>query len=333
MTTLLDEDFLRKLERLTLISRKVRAGSVKGERRSTKRGTSVQFADYRNYYHGDDLRQVDWNIYARLEKVFLKLFEEEEELTVHIIVDASPSMNWNPQGEDMYSGAPPADYPFNKLTYARRTAAAIGYVALAAMDMVTVGALDADQAALSTANAGIIGGRLPLLRGKNQALRLLRFVNAIAPARAGAIIEDDGNISTRGSLDLNMALSRYAQQARTPGLLVLISDLLDPAGAFDGLRALQGAGHEVVVIHTLSPDEVKPEVRGDFRLVDSESGVAQEISVDSTALARYHKEFERWTGEVQAFCLRRGISYVLVETSQPFEDLVLHYLRQRGIVA
>src|SRR5690242_21784599 len=96
-TTLFDANFLKKLERLSIISRKLRSGRMKGERRSTKRGTSVEFADYRNYAAGDDLRRVDWNAYARLERLFLKLFQEEEDLSVHLLVDASRSMDWGDQ--------------------------------------------------------------------------------------------------------------------------------------------------------------------------------------------------------------------------------------------
>src|SRR5215210_3133539 len=91
---LFDADFMRKLERLSLISRKPKAGRLKGERRSPKRGQSVEFADYRNYTPGDDLRRVDWNAYARMERLFIKLYQEEEDLTVHILLDASRSMDW-----------------------------------------------------------------------------------------------------------------------------------------------------------------------------------------------------------------------------------------------
>src|SRR5579859_4538254 len=93
-TTLFDANFLKKLERLSIISRKLRAGRLKGERRSVRRGNSVEFADYRNYTPGDDLRRVDWNAYARLERLFLKLFQEEEDITVHVLLDASKSMDW-----------------------------------------------------------------------------------------------------------------------------------------------------------------------------------------------------------------------------------------------
>src|SRR5438105_14854229 len=91
---LFDAEFMRKLERLSLISRKIKAGRLKGERRSPKRGQSVEFADYRNYAHGDDLRRVDWNAYARMERLFIKLYQEEEDLTVHMLLDASRSMDW-----------------------------------------------------------------------------------------------------------------------------------------------------------------------------------------------------------------------------------------------
>src|SRR5512141_2210541 len=108
---LLDERILHKLGRLRLIARRVRAGQMKGERRSTKRGTSIEFADYRDYVPGDDLRRVDWNVYARTERPFVKLHEEEEDLAVHILLDTSASMNW------------PEDHaPGHKLDYARRLA-------------------------------------------------------------------------------------------------------------------------------------------------------------------------------------------------------------------
>jgi uncharacterized protein (DUF58 family) len=118
-----DEAFLRRLEQLELASRRLTAGRMKGERRSVRRGQSVEFADYRTYASGDDLRQLDWNAYARLERLFVKLFVEEEDVTVHVLVDASRSMDY---------GEP------NKLDAARRAAAALGYLGLASMDRVSV---------------------------------------------------------------------------------------------------------------------------------------------------------------------------------------------------
>ncbi len=145
-----DEAFLRRLEQLELASRRMTAGRMKGERRSVRRGQSVEFADYRNYAAGDDLRQLDWNAYARLEKLFVKLFVEEEDVTVHVLVDASRSMDY---------GEP------NKLDAARRAAAALGYLGLASMDRVSVAFLGDGEAS----------GMRPM-RGKRRALELFRFL-------------------------------------------------------------------------------------------------------------------------------------------------------------
>lgn len=148
---LFDEAFLRRLEQLELASRRLTAGRMKGERRSLRRGQSVEFADYRNYSAGDDLRQLDWNAYARLERLFVKLFVEEEDVTVHVLVDASRSMD---------HGEP------NKLDAARRAAAALAYLGLASMDRVSVAFL----------GDGRSSGLRPL-RGKRHALELFGFLS------------------------------------------------------------------------------------------------------------------------------------------------------------
>ncbi len=146
-----DEAFLRRLEQLELASRRLTAGRMKGERRSVRRGQSVEFADYRTYAAGDDLRQLDWNAYARLERLFVKLFVEEEDVTVHILVDASRSMSF---------GEP------NKLDAARRAAAALGYLGLASMDRVSAAFLG-DGASSS----------MRPIRGKRRAFDLFTFLS------------------------------------------------------------------------------------------------------------------------------------------------------------
>lgn len=118
---LLDPEFLTRLERLTLLSRRIYRSGLRGERRSGTLGRGVEFADYRSYQVGDDFRYIDWNIYSRLDRLFVKLFSEDEDITVHLFVDASRSMGW---------GAP------SKLDYAVRVAAALGYIGLANLDRV-----------------------------------------------------------------------------------------------------------------------------------------------------------------------------------------------------
>ncbi|MCP4417225.1 MAG: DUF58 domain-containing protein, partial [Chloroflexi bacterium] len=230
-----DEATLRKLEQLTLVAERVRVGVMKGDRRSSKRGTSIEFADYRNYTKGDDLRRLDWNVYARLERPFIKLLEEEEDLAVHLLVDASASMNW-----------PEVDDDENKLRYALRLAGALGHIGLTAGDLTAV-------TLLSSSGDHTWGP----FRGQKNSLRLLQFL-------------ETG--SGGGITDLNLSLKNYAQRGRRPGLLFVLSDLLSPNGYQDGLNALQFRGYEVGLIHLLSLDEVEPPVSGDLKLVDIETG-------------------------------------------------------------
>jgi uncharacterized protein (DUF58 family) len=156
---LFDTAFLRKLDRLSLLTRQAMSGEMQGERRSPRRGASVEFADFRPYTPGDDIRQIDWNLYARMERFFLKLFVAEEELTIHMLIDNSRSMDW---------GEP------NKLHYARQAAGAFGYITLSSLDRVTVTAF----------GAGTEGGawQLPGVRGKRGALPLFSFLQKLSPS-------------------------------------------------------------------------------------------------------------------------------------------------------
>jgi uncharacterized protein (DUF58 family) len=150
-----DEGLLRRLERVQLVSQRMHGAASHGGRRSKKRGTSVEFADYREYTRGDDLRQIDWNVYGRSDRLFVKLREDEESLTVHLLVDCSKSMDWGHH---------------HKLTYARRLAAALGYAALAGQDIVAAAGFS--ERLLSP---------LPAMRGKGQTGRLFGFLNGLQP--------------------------------------------------------------------------------------------------------------------------------------------------------
>jgi uncharacterized protein (DUF58 family) len=303
---LFDEPFLRKLERLALLSRRAMAGQMQGERRSPKRGQSVEFADFRPYSRGDDFRRIDWNAYARLERFYIKLFVEEEDLTVHVLLDASRSMDW---------GQP------NKLWYAARAAGALGYVALSGLDRVTVTALGSGQGG---------GSCFPPSRGKRQAMPLFAFLQAFAnPSTA-----DVG----RSPAFQSFTLPRYAA-SHSPGPLILVSDLLED-GWQEGLGALAARGFEVTVLHVLAPDEVDPEraawlgegASRDVKLLDVESGSEVEITADYETLQRYRRGVAAWREELGRFCGARGIQYVPVETSVPFEELLFALLRQRGVL-
>jgi uncharacterized protein (DUF58 family) len=291
-----DEKTLRKLDRLIIVANKIRSGAIKGERRSSRRGTSIEFADYRNYVRGDDLRRVDWNIYARLERPFIKLLEDEEDLAVHLLLDASASMDWPRSG----------DRNLEKFLYARRVLAGLAYIALGGGDQVTVTVLR---------EGGI--QRWGPLRGRGHILGLLAWLEKVA---------------TRGSIDLNQALRDYAMRTARAGVCVVLSDFMSPEGYEDGLRALQGRGHEVTAIHILSPDEVSPEIAGDLKLVDVETGMSQDVTIDAAMLELYLRRLQAWQAEIGAYCTRRGIHYIPIDTRTPWEQLILSELRRARVV-
>jgi uncharacterized protein (DUF58 family) len=154
-TTIFDDEFLKKLEYLNIISKRLFAGQHRAERRTRKRGTGLEFADYRAYVPGDDFRHLDWKAYLRLNRLILKLFEEEEDLPIYIFVDASQSMNY---------GSP------SKLDYARRVCAALCYIGLANLDRVNV---------ISFADG--VKDEMPPQRGKGRIFKIFRFLNDIVP--------------------------------------------------------------------------------------------------------------------------------------------------------
>ncbi|MCQ3935653.1 MAG: DUF58 domain-containing protein [Chloroflexi bacterium] len=291
---LFSESTLRKLNQLTLVASRVRAGAVKGGRRSSRRGSSVEFADYRNYAPGDDLRRLDWNIYARLERPFIKLFEEEEDLAVYILLDGSRSMDWG-------------DGDLHKFRYAQRLAAGLGAIALASGDSLSVGFLQ----------NGRVSAEFGSTRGQAALPRLFSFLENLQPG---------------GITNLDASLQHYALKPRRPGLVILISDLLDAGGYQAGLRPMQGRGHDAALVHVLSPDELDPPFSGDLQLVDIESGQTQDISLDGGLLTLYRERAQAWLHETQAECRRQSVRYLGLTTREPWDQALLLEMRRAGIV-
>jgi uncharacterized protein (DUF58 family) len=286
-----DEEFLRRLDELSLVFRRVAAGQAKGERRSLRKGAGVEFQDYRPYVTGDDLRYVDWNIFSRLDRLLLKLFVEEEDLCVHLLVDGSASMSF---------GDP------SKLDYALRVAAALGYIGLANQERVALGLFSGDLTLM-----------LRPRRGRGQILPLLDVLSGV---------------EATGPTNLNGCLASYALRSRTPGVVVVLTDLLDPGGYADGLKALLRRRFEVFLLHVVSEEELSPTVRGDLTLVDPEGGVSREVTVDRDALAQYQARLRDHFAEAERFCGRHRIDYLRASSAVPFQELVLWHLRRGGFL-
>ncbi len=298
--TLLTGEFMRQLDRLDVISRKMLRGKMQGERRSKKKGQSVEFADYRNYVVGDDLRRIDWNLYARLDKLFLRLFMEEEDLTVSVVLDVTASMDY---------GEP------NKLLYAKRVAAALGYIALTHYNRLNVYTFTHTIADMATG-----------MRGRRPVSRLLTFLDGQAPPDR-ALGPTPGNLAE--------VCKRLALAQRQPGVVILLSDFFDKGEPADALRYLAGERFDAYAIQVLSPQELDPargQVVGDLRLRDVEDGDVAEVSVGPALIKRYKANLQAYCESIRDQCVRRGIAYFMADTSVPFETLILRYLRERGLV-
>jgi uncharacterized protein (DUF58 family) len=289
--SLLQESFVRQLERLNLLTRGLAPQGIAGEHRSRRHAGSAEFSDYRRYTPGDDFRRIDWNAYARLDGLFLKLTEAKVEVPVHLLLDCSRSMNW---------GSP------NKLGFARRLAAAIGYLALARFDAVA-GASFSDQ----------LYERFPLVRGKAQAMRLLACLDR---APVGEV--------TR----LQLAVSQYCDSSADGGIAFLISDLLTEDDWQAGVLQLLRQDLDVVVIHVLAPQELHPTLDGEVELLDAETGEIVELVVGEDARQTYAARADAWCAEVQDFCRRSEVGHLRLETTAKLEEIFLNQMRHRRIV-
>ena len=291
---LIDSELMAKLDQVDVMSRKIFAGKLQGERRSKRRGVSVEFADYRHYSHGDDLRFVDWNIYARLDKLFLKMFLEEEDLSVLIAIDSSASMNW---------GNP------SKFYFCQRLAMALGYIALSNHNRVTLYAFDSE-------------GVRPLsnLRGRRRTREMGEWILGLEPGGAGAF----------GEAMRTIALGRQGK-----GLMVILSDFMFKEGYEKGLRYLAGGGYDTFCLQILSPEEVDPGkhgLAGDLRLTDVEDEDLAEVTVSAHLLRRYKENLDAYCGRIRDFCVRRGMMHLTIDTATDMTDLLLDYLRKRGLL-
>jgi uncharacterized protein (DUF58 family) len=283
----LDEDFLRKLERLKLLAGRVHKGPQKGEHRSWRSGTSLEFLDYRKYQMGDDFRYVDWNVYGRLDKLFLKLFRSEEDLRIHILMDISRSMAY---------GQP------SKALVAKKIAAALGYMALSNLDQVDF---------ISFAES--IGPSLGPQRGKKAYPSVLRYLSDLRP---------------KGKTGLNVSLADFASTCTRPGLVLILSDLLDSKGFEKGLEALRQRKFKTTLIQVLDHEELFPSLNGYVILKEMETGETKRITLSNDLRSLYRKKMEQFLQEIREFCLRKGIGYHLLDTSIPFEDFLFDSLAE-----
>lgn len=296
MAGLLEPEFLRWLERLRVVAGRAPASTGPGEHRSPGRGRSVEFAEHRDYRPGDDFRQIDWKAYGRLDKLFLKLFVEERERTVSVLLDCSASMA---------AGGPDAPAQA-KFDHARRLAAALAYLGLCGLNRVGV---------------GLVGDRLqswiPHVRGRGQAVSLFRALEAATPG---------------GGTDLAAALKDFGARSQRPGLVLVVSDFLQPNAGIEGLKFLRYRKNELLIAQVLHPAEVDPEEGGDLRLVDAETLLSRELTLDRRVVQAYRRALHELCAGLEDWSKRQGCAYLRTTTDRPLQEAVSELLRRGGMI-
>jgi uncharacterized protein (DUF58 family) len=285
---LFTDEFLKKLEVLHIISRKIASGQMRAERRTKKIGSGVEFADHRSYAPGDDFRRLDWGIYMRTRKLLLRLFEEEEDLHIYILVDCSRSMGLGLEGN-------------TKLRYAKKLAAALSYIGLANLDRVSVVPFHTK-----------VSDRLPPSRGQGQIYKIFKFLE---------------KLGTGSDTQLKESFQTFVSQNKRRGMAVVISDFYDPDGFEEALNLLRYQKYEVIALQVYDQSELNPALRGELSLVDCETGELREVTITASLMKQYRAAFEGFCKDIEEFCTKRRLLYFRAAVQEDFDEVVLRIFR------
>jgi uncharacterized protein (DUF58 family) len=291
-SALFDDAFLRTLEHLHLVSRRVFSGNLRAERRTRRVGSGIEFADHRTYTRGDDFRYIDWNLYGRLDKLLLRLFEEEEDLYVYFLVDVSDSMA--------------IGSPLPKLHFAMQVAAALSYVGLANLDRIAI-----------VPFSDRLSEHLPPTRGKNRIHRAFEFLRRC----------DIG-----GTTNMAECMKTFVAQHKRRGLAVVVSDFYDPKGFEQGINTLRYYKHEPFALQVYDQREAKPLLHGDLALVDCETGETREVTISKAVLDAYEREHHKYCKGLEVYCTKYAVPFFRTHTAVAFDQLILTIFRSGGFL-
>lgn len=298
---LLEPSALTRLGRLELIARQVVEGFVSGRHASPYKGFSVEFAEHREYSRGDDIRDIDWRVYAKSDRYYVKQYEEETNVRVYILVDCSGSMKYA-------GGGPDGGQAISKFDYARLLAAALTYLMLRQQDAV----------GLVTFDTGIRRYIPP----RSRAGHLRAILEQLCDAAAGE------------ETSLGRVLHDLAERVRRRGLIIVISDGIDDAEAIlGGLHHFRHGRHEVLFFQTLAWDEVNFPFSNwsQFRDLEVEG---RRVTLDPVGLRRaYLARVEDHVEQLRSGCGRMKVDYIRTDTSRPFDEMLALYLARRAAMA
>jgi uncharacterized protein (DUF58 family) len=294
----LDPEVIQQVAQLDLRARFIVEGFLAGLHASPFRGFSVEFSEHRKYVKGDDIRSIDWNVFARTDRLYSRQYNAETQLDCYLLVDASASMGY------VGTTAPEGGEPAGKLLYATHLAAAVGYLVTHQQDAVGMGILGEG-----------LEHFLPARSRRQHLIQLLRILAAVKPS---------------GRTGLGAGIRQVLAQIPHRGLIVMLSDLLtDQDEVTEALHHIRFAGHDVIVMHILDAAEVRFPFEGGLRLEDPESG--ETLVADADAVRqRYERAVADWRAELADRLRSVRIDYVPLDTSMPFDKALIEFLGQRG---
>lgn len=297
MRQVIDGAFFSMLEARDLCVRTPMSGMFGGNRRSRAYGSSAEFADFREYIPGDDLRRIDWNLYARFEKLFLKLYVDERRLHHRIYLDASASMDW---------GEP------NKGDLALRLAAALGYLAVQSTDRVSIYAVHGSKCQCIARN---VGGREAFYQAADE-LNHLEFY---------------------GNSDLEAALGGIGDMGYDDGISVILSDLLTESNWKNAVEQMHYRKRQVHLVQILSADELGPVMNGKLMLLDAEASAENDrrnyrIEVNRAAAKAYQEALSWYLKDIHQFCAQRNVGYVQVCTDESIQKILFQHATEAELI-
>jgi len=295
MKSLLNNEFFARLETLALHLSTDLRGFFGGKHRVRTYGQTVEFSDYREYQLGDDIRRIDWNLYSRFEKFFLKLFTDERQMHLQVFLDCSASMGkTNPA----------------KANYAIAIAAALGYLSVHNMDKVSIKLIKKN---ISEDLAGTIVG-------KNNFFRAVRELE---------------NINFSGEADISKAVKSCSAPGYNDGLTVIISDFFTENDWKKAIDYLCFKKRQVLLIQVLSPDEIDPTYFGRMNLIDTESvdfsdDKNMKIKITNSSMKAYEQALNEIFGDIKTFCNKRGVSFITTTCDKDLLKMLFNELLRMG---
>ena len=290
-TNFIDPQILGGLDNLELRARVIVEGFLSGLHRSPNKGFSVEFKDYRHYQQGDDMRHVDWKLYGRSDRMFIKQYEDETNVRCHILLDSSASMAYESGG-------------MSKLDYARTLAAALAYFIMRQRD--AVGLITFDEK---------LRDYLPAMARQPHLMRILRTLHNVKPG---------------ATTDIVSPLENLAHNLKRKSMVILISDLLtDEARSITTLRQLRAMGNDVMVFHVLDDQELHFNFGDSSEFIDMESGESHTTSPGAIR-SGYLEQLGQYLDYCRSECQKGGVDYCLLNTSQPLDKALHSYISGRG---